>query len=107
MLRQDTKVSYLSEIPVPQTKSDKGRYIRVAAIDIMIRAGIWNICVAERALDSRKTSRIHCEYKRTRLNASDIGDRTQFDQCSSVIGWRGKGTTIQIQFKEYLRGRWW
>jgi hypothetical protein len=48
MLRQDTKVLYVSEIPVPETKSDKERYIRVAAIDIMIRAGIWNICIAER-----------------------------------------------------------
>ena len=25
-------------------KSVKERYIRVAAIDIMIRAGVWNIC---------------------------------------------------------------
>ena len=52
-------MSYVSGTSVREAMSDRERYIRVAAIDIMIIAGTWNICIVERkALDSRKTSHI-------------------------------------------------
>ena len=37
-------MSYVSEISVREAISDRERYIRVAAIDITIIEGIWNIC---------------------------------------------------------------
>jgi hypothetical protein len=47
--KQETRrISYDSGITFTETMSAKERYIRVAAIDIMIKAGIWNICVVER-----------------------------------------------------------
>jgi hypothetical protein len=39
-------MSYMSV--VPDTKSDRMRYIRVAEIVIVITEGSWNICVVDR-----------------------------------------------------------
>jgi len=43
-------MSYMSV--VPDTKSDKTRYIRVAEIVIVTTEGSWNICVVDRYVRS-------------------------------------------------------
>jgi len=40
-------------------KSERERYSLVAAIDMVIRAGVWNICVAER---QKKKTMINNSY---------------------------------------------
>ena len=64
--------SYISEEP----KSVRERYILVEAIAIVIRAGLWNIYVAE-AVGEIYDHPTRNDKGRTRFNGSDIFHQNQ------------------------------
>lgn len=69
-------MSYTTE--VPEEKSDRERYIRVPAIDMMTIAGCRHICgVWVRLLH-------HNNKERTRLSGSGIHGRIEFSSPSFV-----------------------
>ena len=74
------------------------RYILVAAIAIVIRAGAWNIYFFKGV---RNLLRLY-QQRHTRFIGSDIVDPIEFNQHSSLIGCREGKCTIYIQDNEYL-----
>jgi len=58
----------------PETKSVRERYIRVAAIDIVISEGTWNVYVANsrKKIEAFPQSWCRGRQEHTILNASDI-----------------------------------
>jgi hypothetical protein len=77
----------------PKTKSDRERYIRVAAIDIVTSEGNWNICVAE----EHKSLSHEITNKNVR-GSTDLmfKNRVQF---SILYRYTGKKVTIPFRFK--------
>jgi len=57
---------------IPETKSVKARYIRVAAIDSMITEGSWNICIVDGIRITPALWRCRDKQERTMLNGSGI-----------------------------------
>ena len=86
---------------VEWTKSTRVRYIRVAAIVIVMSDGIKNICVG-RTHKERMSSTIHSHHNkqiRTISNASGFGRRINILRRRSET----KEGTIQIQTHDHLR----
>lgn len=79
-------LSYLSK----DRKSSSLRYIRVAAIDIVISQGIWNVCVEAGPKTPISNTLVRSEQRRTTLRGSDIRSRVEVDQHSLSINMRKK-----------------
>ncbi len=77
-------------------KSVKERYIRVAAIDIMISAGVWNICRISRNHENHALAVTVLGILRDREDLEFEQNQTRYSD------WRRNDLTIQIQADEYL-----